>query len=339
MSSPLPTLALGNYRDYLPGLLVAVTIAFAATFVAEHQGGPQLLYALFFGLAFHFLAVDPKCQPGIEFAATTVLRIGVALLGVRVTFAQIAHLGWWPIVIVCVAVPATVICGIVCAQVLGRSRAEGILSGGAVGICGASAALAIAAVLPQNKENDRLTLLTVVGVTSLSTLAMIFYPTLVKSLGLLPNAAGVFLGGTIHDVAQVVGAAYMISPEAGDVATFVKLLRVTLLVPVVVCFSWIYRHDASRAQGKNLPPLIPLFLVAFAALVVVNSVGLLPKTAGEGLAQASRWCMVTAIGALGVKTSFQDLASVGWRPVILLVANTAFLAVLVLFLLWMERTL
>src|SRR5438105_573926 len=163
---------LSVYRTYVPGIGIALTIAFAATFVSEHNGGPQLLYALFFGIAFHFLSTVAKCQPGIEFASKTLLRIGVALLGARVTMGQIAELGWGPIAVVCAAVPMTVLCGLVTAKILGRTREEGLLSGGAVGICGASAALAIAAVLPQSKDNERLTLFTVVGVTSLSTLAM-----------------------------------------------------------------------------------------------------------------------------------------------------------------------
>lgn len=332
---------LGRIRTYLPGLWVAAVISLAATFVSEHSGGPQLLYALFFGIAFHFLYEQPGCRPGVEFATRTLLRFAVALLGARITFAQIAQLGWWPIAIVCIATPATLVCGLVGAKLLGRSRDEGILSGGAVGICGASAALAIAAVLPANKDNERLTLLTVVGVTGLSTLAMILYPTLVQSLHLDPSHAGVFLGGTIHDVAQVVGAGYTISPRAGDVATFVKLLRVTLLMPVVTVVWWAFRSKprstARSASWQSAAPPLPLFLFGFAALVVANSAGLLPPALHQGINHVSRWCLVTAIAALGVKTSFQQLASLGWRPVVLLIVNTLFLASLVLALIWCQQ--
>jgi uncharacterized integral membrane protein (TIGR00698 family) len=329
--------SLAACRRYLPGLWVATVISLAATFVSEHSGGPQLLYALFFGIAFHFLHSQPNCRPGIEFATKTLLRFAIALLGARITFAQVAQLGWWPIAIVGVATPATLVFGVLCARLLGRSRDEGILSGGAVGICGASAALAISAVLPNNKDNERLTLLTVVGVTGLSTLAMILYPTLVQSLRLDPSHAGVFLGGTIHDVAQVVGAGYTVSPQAGDVATFVKLLRVTLLMPVVIVVWLMFRSKARASSWQNAAPPIPFFLIGFSALLIANSTGLMPARLNEGLNLVSRWCLVTAIAALGVKTSFQQLAALGWRPVALLVANTLFLAILVLGLMWCQQ--
>jgi uncharacterized integral membrane protein (TIGR00698 family) len=329
-------LRLKNVKRYFPGLWVAITISLAATFVAEHRGGPQLLYALFFGIAFHFFYEQPRCRPGIEFATKTLLRFAVALLGARITFEHIIELGWWPVIIVCIAAPATVLCGVLCARLLGRSREEGILCGGAVGICGASAALAIAAVLPQNKNNERITLLIVVGVTSLSTLAMIFYPSLVEALRLDQEYAGVFLGGTIHDVAQVVGAGYTISPHTGDVATFVKLLRVMLLVPVVLAFSLLYRRAQRSATRQRSAIPIPSFLLGFAMLVVINSLGWLPTVITDGMSLLSRWCLVTAIAALGVKTSFQQLLRLGWRPVAMLVINTVFLALLVLALISMS---
>src|SRR5439155_1619007 len=123
--------------------------------------------------------------------------------------------------------------GLPVARILGLSRAFGALSGGSVGICGASAALAIASVLPKTRESERDVILAVVVVTGLSTIAMILYPMLVTAIGLDHLRAGLFLGGTIHDVAQVVGAGYMISQKTGDVATYVKLLRVAMLLPVV----------------------------------------------------------------------------------------------------------
>src|SRR5439155_26692370 len=101
----------------------------------------------------------------------------------------------------------------------------GGLPRGAVGLGGAPAALAMSALLPRIDDGQRFTLLTVVAVTALSTLAMIVYPMVVQMLMLDGSAAGIFLGGTIHDVAQVVGAGYMISPQAAETATFVKLFR------------------------------------------------------------------------------------------------------------------
>lgn len=316
-------------RRCWPGMAIAIVIALAASFVSDSYGGPQLLYALFFGLAFHFLAHDPVCQPGIEFCSRTILRTGVALLGARITVGQIVSLGAAPIVMVLCAVAATMLFGLWLAKRLGRPNAEGLLSGGSVAICGASAALAIAAVLPQSKENEKFTLLTVVGVTTLSTLAMIVYPLIVKLLGLTPDAAGIFIGGTIHDVAQVVGAGYMISSHTGDVATFVKLTRVACLVPVVLALSILFKSRVGKTE-VHTQPLVPVFLIGFVWFVIANSFGFIPAVAGEWISHASRACLVTAIAALGVKTSFQSLASLGWRPVAMLVGETVWLAAFVL---------
>ena len=145
-----------------------------------------------------------------------------------------------------------------------RRRDFGLLTGGAVAICGASAALAIAAVLPDGPEQQRATVMTVVGVTALSTVAMILYPLIAAAAGLDTHTTGIFLGATIHDVAQVVGAGYSVSAEAGDTATIVKLFRVALLLPVVLVLSLIVRNGAGAAPSSSRPPLLPVFLVAFA---------------------------------------------------------------------------
>ncbi|BAL27434.1 YeiH family protein [Azoarcus sp. KH32C] len=323
----MATLRLPMLTERWPGVLTAITIALAATFVSEHQGGPQLLYALFFGMAFNFAANGEKIHCGIEFASRQILRFGVALLGARITAEQLAGLGAESIAMVAGGVVLTILFGALVGRLLGRPGTEGILTGGAVAICGASAALAISAVLPKNEANQRFTLFTVVGVTALSTVAMIIYPTLVKMLGLDANAAAVFLGGTIHDVAQVVAAGYLISPEVGDAAVFVKLFRVAMLLPVVAVVSVLFRDGGPAGQK---PPVLPGFLVGFAVLVLVNSLGLIPKEVTQAASSLSRWCLVVAISALGVKTSFQQLAAVGWRPVAMLTANTVFLAVLIL---------
>ncbi len=312
------------------GVLVCVTIALATTFIADHYGGPTLLYALLFGMSLHFLSEEGRCLAGVEFASRTILRLGVALLGVRITIEQVMELGIGPLLTVVVGVALTILMGAVLARLLGVHRDLGLLTGGSVAICGASAALALSAVMPRHATSERNTILTVVGVTTLSTLAMVTYPLVVGVLGLSDSEAGIFLGGTIHDVAQVVGAGYMISEGTGDVSTFVKLLRVAMLVPAVMAFMFLFRHARREENGARKVPMLPGFLVAFVALVIVNSLGWIPSLVAEGFTDLSRWCLVTAIAALGIKTSFQKLAVVGWKPVILMAAETLFLLLVVL---------
>jgi len=313
-----------------PGVLVCLVIALAATFLSDHYGGPQLLYALFIGLAFHFLVANPQVKPGIDFCGRTVLRLGVALLGARITLTQVVKLGVGSAVTIIVAVVLTVLLGMLLSRCLKRPREEGLLSGAAVAICGASAALAVSSVLPQTKENERFTLLAVVGVTVLSTLAMIIYPFFLTLMELSPEQSGIFLGGTIHDVAQVVAAGMMLGPQTGDTATVVKLFRVMLLMPIVLIIVMLYRHHPAAQVTDAGVPLVPGFLLAFIVLMLANSVGVFTPDMIQVAGDTSRWMLVTAIAGAGVKTSFEDLLKLGWTPVLMLVGETVFIASFVL---------
>ena len=316
-----------------PGAALCCVIAMAATLVSTLHGGPQFLYALFFGVAFHYLSHDATTRPGIEFCSRTVLRLGVGLLGARITASQIAGLGWSTAAIVIAAVVTTLLCGMLLGRRLGMNRAQAVLSGGSVAICGASAALAISAVLPRNKDSERFTLMVVVTVTVLSTLAMVAYPLIAKVLHLPPELAGLFLGGTIHDVAQVVGAGYMLNHETGDYATIVKLFRVSMLVVVVVVVSSMFKKEREQSQDGTTAvkqALAPWFLWVFVALVALNSTGGVPVAVPEGRNHVSRICLVVAISALGIKTSFRQLALAGWKPFALLLVETLWMAAFVL---------
>lgn len=313
-------------QSYFPGVLVSLVIAVAATFLSEHYGGPVMLFALLLGMAFYFLSQEGRCVAGIELASKTILRIAVGLLGAQITIAEIMKLGATPVVTVIGAVILTILFGVAAARVMGLSRRFGILTSGAVAICGASAALAISSVLPKGSNHERDTVFTVIGVTALSTIAMIVYPVIIALFHLDHAAVGMFLGGTIHDVAQVVGAGFSVSEETGNVATFTKLLRVAMLLPVVVALSFMFHSHNDTKAGRQLPG----FLIVFAALVVLNSIGIIPQPALVIIKDVSRWCLVTAIAALGMKTSLKAMADVGGRAIALIVAETVFLAVLVL---------
>lgn len=323
-------------RALIPGLMLCAVIALASTFISEHYGGPLLLYALLLGLSFHFLHGNPQTQKGVEFCGRTVLRLGVALLGARITFDQVSQLGLQAGVLVALALVLTILVGVWGARLLGLSREEGLLSGGSVAICGASAALAISAVLPQTKANERFTLLAVVTVTVLSTVAMIGYPLLIQVLALPPLAAGVFLGGTIHDVAQVVAAGMLMGPEVANSATVVKLFRVMLLLPVVMVISFLYRQQHAVDQPRHSTPLLPGFLVGFLLLMLLSSTGKVPPQVVGAASGISRICLVLAIAAVGVKTSLEELLHLGWRPMLLFVGETLFIAALVLVAVWMH---
>lgn len=311
-----------------PGLAIALVVAAAATFLSEHYDAPVMLFALLLGMALNFLTETERTRDGIEFSARSLLRIGVALLGLKIGWAQVTALGWPPLLMIVAMVVLTMAISVVMAKLMGFNPLFGFLSGGATAICGASAALALSAALPPHPKKEQATLFTVIGVSAFSTLAMIAYPLVTKVAGLDDHHAGIFIGATIHDVAQVVGAGYAISPDAGDTATIVKLLRVAMLLPVILLAGQISRRQAD--PGSARPPLLPWFVVAFAALVAANSLLALPATVITGGNALSRWCLVTAIAAIGMKTRLGELIRLGWRPIALMAAETILLALMVL---------
>jgi uncharacterized integral membrane protein (TIGR00698 family) len=313
MTADQPQRSWRDWRDdaaaAVPGFLIALTVAAAANFVALAYGGPVMLLALLIGMALNFLSAEERALPGLRFATKPVLQVGVALLGLRIAFGDITALGTETLLLVIVGVIATVAAGIVLARMFGRTGTFGLLAGGATAICGASAALAISSALPPTRERDRETAFVIVIVTTLSTLAMVVYPVLAHLLGFDDRATGIMLGATIHDVAQVVGAGYAVSGEAGDAATIVKLFRVVLLLPMVLCIALLYRPPGERLGAARLP--VPLFAVAFAVLVAVHSFQLLPASVERPLAEIARWCLLTAVAAIGIRTSIPDMLKMG----------------------------
>ena len=331
MSTLVPGSALGFAKSLVPGLLVAALVAMAAAFLGGHYKGSMLLFALLLGLALHFLSEDQRCAAGIQFASSTVLRIGVALLGLRLTIDHVVTLGWQTVLALMVSVGLTIGLGLLLARLFKVGSNLGVLIGGATAICGASAALAIASVLPKSASLERDTALTVVGVTTLSTMAMVVYPIITQWLGFESVMAGQFIGATIHDVAQVVGAGYSLSQSAGDAATITKLMRVAFLMPVLVVISLVVRAHMAKSVGAERTvktPLLPWFAVVFLVLMLINSTGWVPSLIQAAASDVSQAFLVLAIAGVGLKTSLQEVTQLGWRPVAMIFLVTLGLAFL-----------
>ncbi|MBK0329022.1 putative sulfate exporter family transporter [Rhodobacteraceae bacterium F11138] len=333
-TSPSPWSRAGaRVYSLAPGIAVSVVIAVCAQYLSEHYGAPAMLMALLIGIAFHFLTEGGRCPEGINFTSKTVLRIGVALLGARISVEMLVGLGPRLISLVVAGVILTILFGLLGAKMLGRGWRFGLLTGGAVAICGASAAMAIAAILPKNEHSERNLIFTVLSVTVLSTIAMIAYPIIAAWLNLNDLAAGVFLGGTIHDVAQVIGAGFSVNEQTGETAALVKLIRVTMLAPVVLLFALVIRAYTNAKPEKNgqHPPLIPFFVLMFLAFATINSFGLLPPLAQVLLADISKWSLLVSIAAVGMKTSLKTVFDVGGQAIVLIVAQTVFIASFILY--------
>ncbi len=313
-------------KAIVPGVLVCAIVALAAKFIAQHYAMPVMLLCLLLGMVFHFMSQEEPTRKGVHFTAQSLLRIGVALIGARIMLSDFTALGLGVPVMVVGATGMIILTGVLVAWLLKLNREQGLLIGGATAICGASAALALSAVMPRSRNLDHNTLIAVIGVTAMGTLSMIIYPVITGYLELTDPEAGILIGGTIHDVSQVVGAGYSISQEAGDNAVLIKLIRVFLLVPVLLIFALAFRRKKAETSPGRF--VFPFFLIGFLLLVAVNSMQLIPAVVSGILQEASKWLLVMAITAVGMKTSLKTLFSLGWRPIALVVIETVILSAL-----------
>lgn len=325
-----------------PGLALAAAVGAAALalepVVTLASAGalalPAMVLALVVGIALNGLAARATFEPGLTFAVKTVLRWAIALLGLRVALSDIWALGLGTMALVVFAMAATLASGIVLARRLGLSDGYGALAGAATAVCGASATLATATVVPAYKGKEADIAFTVVAANAVSTLVMLAYPALARAIGLDAVDTGVFLGATIHDMAQVVGAGYAVSEPVGNSAVVVKLFRVFLLLPVVLIIGWWF---VSRGEGGGRARVpVPVFALVFLVLVGVNSV--LPGLPGVAelygmvrgwLVMASNAGLLLAIAALGLGTSLSAVLSIGWRHAAAFLGATGILLVIV----------
>ena len=313
-----------------PGVMICCIVAVAAHLLAEHYSTPAMLWALLLGMTVSFLGDEGRASRGINFTARRLLRIGVLLLGIRVSASLIVGLGFEFIVLTMIAVALTIIFGLIMARLLGERLRMGLLTAGSVAICGASAAIAFSALFPDDERGEERLIFTVVGVTVLSTTAMITYPVLVRLMGFNDMVSGVFIGGAIHDVAQVVGAGFTVSDEAGETATLVKLFRVAMLAPVVLVSSIALSRYSPVDVSQSHTPVLPRFVIGFIVLATANSLGLIPASVADWITQASGWLLLIAISAVGMKTNLKQVLSVGAPAITLIVSETVFIACLML---------
>jgi uncharacterized integral membrane protein (TIGR00698 family) len=325
----------GALIDIAPGFILSAAVAgaayLAAPYVAHALPIPAMVLALVIGIALNPISSQPVMRPGMAFCVRSVLRWAVALLGLRVALPDIAALGLATGAMIVVAMIVTLLSGFFFARISGRQPGFGALLGAATAVCGASATLATSTVVPDYPGKEADIAFVVVAVNALATLTMVVYPPICVLLGFDAQTAGVMLGGTIHDVAQVVGAGYAVSETVGNTAVIVKLFRVFLLLPVVLGIGWYFTRAGVKHGAARVP--VPVFALVFLALCLLNStLPLLPSPAfvfvpvKAVLIEASTWGLLIAIGALGLGTSIKTIIGLGWRHV-----ATAFGATVVIF--------
>lgn len=322
-------------RRVAPGLVLAGAVA-AAAFAARHALGvaalspalSPMILAIALGVGVRAAAGMPApARPGVGLAARRLLRLAVVLLGTQVTLAQVGAIGGGGVAVLAAALGGTFLFTLWLGRALRVGQGVGMLIAAGTAICGASAVAAVRAV---TRADDADVAYAVACVTLFGTLAMVLLPLAAGGLGLDPAAYGLWVGASVHEVAQVVAAAYQHGAEAGEIGTVAKLARVVMLAPVVMALGlWLARRGGAGgdgAEGEAGRPPFPWFVAGFAGLVLVNSLFPLPAavTAAAGLASAV--LLTVALGALGLETDLRALKARGLRPLVLAAAAWLFIA-------------
>jgi uncharacterized integral membrane protein (TIGR00698 family) len=323
-------------RDYLPGLTVAALATMAAASLSDRYGAPLTLMALLIGLALNFLSADRRLTPGLALAARELLRWAIVLVGARITFAQIAALGAESLLMVVVTVAVTVSAGVAAARALGYSAAFGVLSGGAVAICGGSAAMALSATLGERRVRQAELTLVLVGISAMSSLAMVVYPAVAHGLGFSDAQAGFFLGGSVHDVAQALGSGYAYSPAAGETATIVKLARVALLAPVLAVIALLFPAQLEITGAKPRIAVIPWFVLGFFAVAGINSTGIIPAQVSRFAAETAAVMLAVSVAATAIRSPLAEIMKTGPKPLLAIVAASLAAFGLALIYAWLR---
>ncbi len=337
-----PSIASGRFRlrwpPVLPGLLLAAALAALAVNVAadpalRSNGIGALTLAILAGVAAgHLLRPDllAASASGLQFARQTLLRLGVALYGLRLTLAEVQAAGWAGIATDLVIVTVTVLVAATLGpRLFGLGRRQSLLIGSGAAICGAAAVLATAPVVRGRSEEVGIAIATVV---SFGTLAIFLYPVLHASVGpwlFGPDSDAVFgfyIGSTIHEVAQVIAAGEATSPAALDAAVVAKMLRVMMLAPFLMVLAVVLALRPEPGQPDEQPATslgsllwrsIPWFAVGFVLMVVLNSTGWLAEPVVSHSRTASDLLLATAMAALGTTIRAGALRAAGLRPLLL----------------------
>jgi uncharacterized integral membrane protein (TIGR00698 family) len=315
----------------LAGAIAVAGIAVAHTAWAQYLGLSALTLAIVFGILAgnsFFPAIAARTAPGVDFSKSTLLRAGIILFGLRITFQQIAAVGWAGVVIDALMVALTFVIAVqLGTRLLGMDRETSMLIGAGSALCGAAAVMATEPVVRGQAHKVSVAVATVVV---FGTLGMFAYPFLYPYLGMSEHAYGVFTGSTVHEVAQVVAAGRSVSEPAAAAAVIEKMLRIMMLAPFLLVLSGTQRDRAGAvaAEGHTVsrrPIVVPWFAVLFIVASAVNSLQLLPAGLVAALIDVDTVLLATAMAALGLRTHVGAIRQAGARPLLLAAVLFAFL--------------
>ncbi|MBS0532459.1 MAG: YeiH family putative sulfate export transporter [Proteobacteria bacterium] len=317
----------------LPGLALTSAIA-AAGFALRYIPGVSVLspmiLAILIGIGFHNIVGTPAiAKAGIKFSLRRILRFAIILLGLQLTASQVAEVGLTGVAVIVTTLVATFLFTKWCGRVLGVDGKLAELIAAGTSICGASAVIATNTVTGAHDEDVAYA---VACVTVFGSIAMFLYPLLPGVLHLTPQAYGLWTGSSIHEIAQVVAAAYQDGQQAGYFGTIAKLSRVMLLAPLIIALGMVARRRLGGATGAGQSAPMPYFVLGFIALVAVNSLIHIPAQVMSYIVPATTFLLSVALAAMGLETDIAKLRLKGLRPLLLGLAAFLFIGLFSLIL-------
>jgi uncharacterized integral membrane protein (TIGR00698 family) len=321
-----------RYGRLLPGLLLSGVIAWGAIALGklewmQSHGMSALTLAIMLGIVLGnsvYARLAPTCGAGVAFSKQTLLRLGIILYGFRLTFQDIGQVGLAGIAIDALVLASTFgLAMFLGTTVFKLERNSAILIGAGSSICGAAAVMATEPVVKGRSEDVTVAVSTVVV---FGTIAIFLYPLLYRwnlgwqVLGATPTAFGVYIGSTVHEVAQVVAAGKSIGQEAANAAVIAKMVRVMMLAPFLVILSAVLARGKARAgsgDGKAAKLAIPWFAFIFIGVVAFNSLGLLPASMVATITDIDTALLAMAMAALGLTTHMSAIRRAGIKPLLL----------------------
>ncbi len=317
----------------MPGLALAAGLTALAHLVQALTGWPLLspmMGAMLGGIVLrNTLGAPAAAAPGLRLAMRPILRLGIILLGARLTFGQLADVGVIGLATIVATLGATFLFTKAAGRLLGVERGLSELIAAGTSICGASAVLATNTV---TRAPDEDVAYAIACVTIFGTLSMLVFPIVAIPLGFGAPDYGLWVGASLHEVAQAVGAGFAHGEEAGEVATVAKLSRVLLLAPLILTLGAFARGRGGGTGGAAVP--VPWFVFGFLGVVALNSVLPVPDMLRGGAAQVSGMFLAMALAAMGLETDLGKLRLKGARPLALGAAAWLFVSAAAGLLVW-----
>lgn len=318
--------SLASLVGLTPGLGLAVAVALGAyglRFIPGVATLSPMILAILIGVVWrNTIGTSESLRTGIAFSAKRLLRLAVMLLGLQLTLAQVAEVGAAGMAIIVLTLISTFLATKWVGRLMGIERQLAELIAAGTSICGASAIVATNSVTDADDEDVAYA---VACVTVFGTIAMFAYPLLQHATGLDARGFGLWAGASIHEVAQVVGAAFAGGETSGEFGTVAKLSRVLMLAPLVLSLGVVARRSGT-GEGASAKVPVPWFVVGFVALVILNSVMPLPATARPVAGMVTTFLLTVALAAMGLETHARRLLAKGIKPFLLGAFAAAFIA-------------